>query len=253
MAIGNFLKNFGIVKAEQACEGTVNVLAWLDAEGVSEAAVKQKQDEHSELVKQLVDAQADFKREKREFDDILSVYNKKLAAAERAQADLEKDPTNTEAATALSELLESVEKIAPKLDKEKREFEAAEKWLTELQKAANDVAQELLGLREQLNETKNAIKQADIQLEQAQKQQKRAETIAGLRTNSNKFDVALNALQKQADSKQKEIEAARITTEQLTRPVETTSSAASKYLDETAEAPVTESLQDRLARLKAKA
>ncbi|PPD55271.1 MAG: hypothetical protein CTY12_01300 [Methylotenera sp.] len=250
MSLANFFKNYGKAKTEQIGEGIVNFAAQVDADGVSEAAVKQKQDEHAELVKALVEAQNDFKREKAEFDEIFALYTKKVAAAERAQADLEKDPNNTGAATALTELLEGVEKIAPKLEKEKTDFIRAEQYMKEMQEAADAVAKELLGLREQINNVKQESKEADLELQRNKKQLEQAERLAGLRTASNKFDVALGALQKQSQAKQNEAEAARIAAEQLRKPVETVSSAAAAYLDSVSEPVVTESLQDKLARLK---
>ncbi len=252
MSLLNFVKNYGKVQAENASEGIINFAAFIDADGVSETAVKQKQEEHAEMVKQLVDAQVDFKREKAEFDAVNIEYNKKMAGAERAQAALELNPADVEAEEALNELLNAVEKLAPKLDKEKAEYLAAEGWMIELQQASDEVAKELLGLREQINEAKLANKQAELDLGRAQKQQAQAEQLAGLRKSSNKFSTAMTALQNQATAKQAKADVARITAQQLTVKPVTVSSAASKYLDD---APVvsTESLQDRLARLKNKA
>jgi len=248
----NFFKNLTKVKAGQAEQGLVNFAAWVDADGVSEAAILQKQEEHKEVVIQVVEAQTAFKKEKKEFDDILALYNKKLTAATRAQADLEANPDNKEAAQALTELLDSVEKLAPKLDKEKAEFESAERWMNEIQSASDEIAKELLGLREQVNEVKAASKEADLALSQANKDKERAERLAGLRTSTNKFDVAIGALQKQAADKQKQVDVARMTAEQLRKPVETVSSAASKYMEDDNAPATTESLTDRLARLQAK-
>lgn len=242
MAIANFLKHFGNAKLEQAGEGIVNLAAAIDADGVSEAAIKQKQEEHAVLVKQLVDAKDELKREKQEFLDIEAVYNKKLAAAERAQE------AGDDAAAA--ELLDAVEKIVPKLEKERKEFEDAERWLTEVQQAADEVAKELLGLREQIDAVKSATAEAKLATQKAQKEQARAEQLAGLRKSSNKFDVAMAALQKQADNQRKEAETAKTIADQLRKPTETVSSAAAKYLED-APATSNESVADRLARLKA--
>ncbi len=244
MALVNFIKNYGKATAESLSDGIVNLAASVDANGVSEAAIKQKQEEHALLVKQLVEAQVELKREKQEFVDIETAYNKKMTAAERAAA------AGDDAAAV--ELADAVEKMLPKLEKERKEFENAERWLTEIQQAADEVAKELLGLRAQINEVKAATKEAELAADRAKKEQARAEQLAGLRKSGNKFDVAMAALQKQADDKNKEAEAARITAEQLRQPTVTISSAASKYLDEVSDAPATESLQDRLARLKAK-
>lgn len=252
MSSFNFFKNFTKAKAVQAEQGLVNFAARIDADGVSEAAVLQKMEEHQEVVAQVIEAQTSFKKEKKEFDDILALYNRKLTAAGRAQSDLEVDPSNKDAAQALTELLDSIEKLAPKLDKEKAEFESAERWLNEIQSASNDIAKELLSIREQINETKSAIKEADLAVTRANKEKEQAERLAGLRSSSNKFDVAIGALQKQAEDKQKEADAAKLTAEQLRKPVETVSSAASKYLEEDVVSVSTESLTERLARLQSK-
>lgn len=253
MSILNFIKNYGLVKGDQASEGLVNLAAALDAEGVSEAAIAQKQDEHAALVQKLVEAQFDFKKEKADFDRVSEEYNKKIAAAERAQADLTANPANADAATAVAELVAAIEKVAPRLDKEKAEYEQAERWMKELQEASDEVATELLGLRQQINETKAAIKEAELDADKALKNKQKAEQLAGLRKSGNKFDVALNALKAQAQAKQSEADANRIMAEQLRVPVTQVSSAASKYLEDTKVEVSTESLQDKLARLKAKA
>ena len=253
MALANFFKNYGKAKSEAFGEGLVNLAASLDANGVSEAAIKQKQDEHNETVRQLVEAQVSFKKEKREFDEIEALFNKKVAAAERAEADLATNPDNTEAAAALAELLDSVEKIAPKLEKEKTEYQSAERWMTELQQASDEIAKELLGLREQINDVKQQIKEADQAAQNAKNEKAKAEKLAGLRNASNKFDVAMSALQKQATAKENSAAADRIAAEQLRKPVETISSAASKYMDEVTPTFSAETLQEKLARLKAAA
>lgn len=251
MALANFLKNFGAVKYEQGSEGLVNFLASVDADGVSETAIKQKQEEHDAIVKQVIEAQNDLKKEKKEFDDVLAEYNQKLAGVERAQAALDADPNNSRAATAIVELLEAVEKLAPKLDKEKREYEDAERWLKEIQQASDEIARELLGLREQINEAKQANKQAELDLERANKQVAQAEQLAGLRKASNKFNTAMSALQKQAAEKQAEADAAKLKAQQLSVKPTAISSAAAEFLTD-APTTSTESVSERLARLKAK-
>lgn len=241
MAIGNFLKNYGKAKSEQISDGIVNLAASLDAAGVSEAAIKQKQDEHNELVRQLVVAQTEFKNEKKEFEDIEALYSKRLAGAEKALAAGDEKSATT--------LFESVEKIAPKLAKEKADFERAEKWMLELQQASDDVAKELLTLREKINEVNQAKADAELQADKNRKLKEQAEKLAGLRNATNKFDIALTALQKQADTAQQEADALRITAEQLTIKPTQLDDVASKYLEED-EPTSTETLAERLARLK---
>ena len=245
----NFFRHLLGVKAEQADEALVNFAADIDPEAVSEVAVRQMEQRHAEYVKQLAAAQVDFAREKREFEEVKAVYDKKMNGAERAQADLALDPTNTEAAAALDELLDSVEKMTPKLEKEEREYKEAERLMTELSVASNEVAQELLQLRELLNQTKADLKSAQLDAERQKNNLEKARVLAGLKKSGDKFDAAKNALQKRVAQTQQEANESRIAAEQLRTPVATVSAAASKYLDD---APVatTETPQQRLARLR---
>jgi chromosome segregation ATPase len=247
----NFFKNLGKVKSAQLGDGLVNLAAAIDADGVGEAAIKQKQEEHVLLVQQLVEAQGVFKKEKKEFDELYELYTKKLAAAERASADFTADPTNVAAGNAAAELLASVEKLAPKLSKEKTEFESAERWMTEIQQAADEAAQELLGLRQRIDEIKQQTKEAELSKDRANKQLAQAEQLAGLRTASNKFDVAMSALEKQQARIADEASVATIAAEQLRTPASTLSDAASKYMSDMEPVAETESLADKLARLSA--
>ena len=248
----NFLKHLVGVKAGQADEALVNFAVNIDPEAVSEVAVKQMEEKHAEYVKQLAASQVDYKREKQEYLDIKAVYDKKMNGAERAQADLDKDPTNTEASAALTELLDSIEKMMPKLEKEEREYKEAEHLMNELNTASNEVAQELLQLRELLNQTKADLKSAQIDAERQKNNLDKAKVLAGLKTSGDKFDAAKNALQKRVERTQQEANESRIAAEQLRTPVVTVSAAANKYLNDDAPAS-TETLQERMARLKAKA
>jgi chromosome segregation ATPase len=247
----NFLKHLIGVKAEQADTAIIDFAANVDPEAVSEVAVRQMQEKHAEYVKQLAAAQIDFKREKSEYDDIKAVYDKKMNAAERAKADLDKNPNDKEAETALTEILDSIEKMMPRLEKEEREYKEAEQLMKELDAASNEVAQELLQLRETLNQTKAELKSAQLDVERQKKNKEKAEILAGLKTSGDKFNAAKNALQKRVEATQQEAEQNRIAAAQLRTPVVNVSAAASKYLDEaTTETIPTETLQERMARLK---
>lgn len=243
MSSGNFFKNLFKAKAQDIDNGLVNLAVALDSDGAAEAAILQKQEQHKLVVQSLVEAQTELAREEREFRDIETLYNKKLAAAERAQTAGDE--------TAALELLDAVEKLAPKLAKERTEFESAQRYMTEMQQAADEISTELKTLREKVNEVKQAQKEAELATEKAKKEQARAEQLAGLRSATNKFDVAMNALQKQVDRQQQEALVAKTIAEQLRTPAPTMSSAASKYMDEVNDTPAsTETLAEKLARLK---
>lgn len=248
----NFFKNYGKVKAETMGEKAVRLTAALDSEGVAETAIKQKQDEHSLVVQQVIEARRDYDREKKEFDDLYALYQRKLVAAEAAKQDSEANPENAEAAAAFHELIASVEQMAPALEREKAEYEQAGQYLHEVQQASEDIAGELMALRETITQTSREIKQAEIANQRAEKKRRQAEVLAGLRASGNKFDVAMKALQDKAAMAKAKADENNLIASQLGRPKLESSTAAQKYLDGAAPKRLgsDESMDDKLARLK---
>lgn len=268
----NFVKNLLKVKAEQTSEGLVNLAASLDKEGVAEAAIKQKQDEHNEYIKLLQEANESFRKERQEYDAEQELYNRYLNEAEVINGLLEKlktaketlttNPSDQTAASVVAQLnepelvsdltalLTKVEQRAPILEKEKQEYIEAEKWMKEMQEAVEEISKELISLRETVNQAKRDIQSAEIEAERARKKAEQAEVIAGLRKGGNKFDTAINALQNAANKKKAEAEQYKIKADSLAKvPSNDVSSIVGKY-SSTATESSAESLSERLARLK---
>jgi chromosome segregation ATPase len=253
MALLNFFKNYGKVSAERAEDGFINLAVTLDRDGVAETAIKQKQDEHEERIRILAEAKTSFKKEQGEYDAELAIYERFMNEAESISKLLEApgDRNVDELNKDLTYILDKIEQHAPKLAKEKQEAEEAKVWLNEVQVAVDEISQELLKLRETVTQAKQNITKAEIDAERAAKKAKQAEIIAGLSKSGNKFDVAINALNNQAAKINQEAEVSRLKAESLTRPkVDDGSSILGKYTQEKT-AP-TETLQERLARLKGK-
>lgn len=267
----NFLKNLVKVKAENLEEGMINLATAIDKEGVAEASVKQKMDEHEERIKMLQEASSSYRTEKAEYDRELALYNRYMHEAEtiqniltnleKAKQDIIVDPSNQAAAAVIAganeaeltndlvNLLDAVEKRSAILEKEKREAEEAEQWMNTMKEAVDEISKELLTLRETINAVKRDIAQAEIEKERNKKRAEQAEVVAGLRKSGNKFDTAMNALKNQAIQQQNEAESYKIKADSLKKPVDTTDDIVGKYT--TTAAPVsTETLAQRLARLK---
>jgi hypothetical protein len=245
----NFFKHFSTVKGEQLGDSLMEFAANHDADGVSETFIKQKLEEQEQMVSQLVEAKRELEREEREYKDIETLYNKRLAAAQRAKNDLAQHPDDITIKDALEELLLKLEELVPQVAKEKKEFEFAKTLVEEYQKAADDLAKDLKGLRKQINDTKNSIKQADLEKQRSQKRREQVEQLNGLRNTANKFNVAMDALQKRADKAKAEAETNNIIVESLKKPEEVTGGLAAKYLDEAKEESSALSLEERLAKL----
>lgn len=256
----NFVKNLLKVKAEQTSEGLVNLAASLDKEGVAEAAIKQKQDEHQEYIKLLQEANESFRKEKAEYEAEQQLYDRYLKEADAINTLLQDLKTGvTGEASKYNEeqlekdlylLIQKIEERAPILGKEKQEFIEAEKWMKEMQEAVEEISKELISLRETVNQAKRDIQSAEIEAERARKKAEQAEVIAGLRKSGNKFDTAINALQTAANKKKAEAEQYKLKAESLTKaPSNDVSSIIGKYSsgDVTSSS---ESLSERLERLK---
>ncbi len=241
--IGNFLKNYIKVNKERMDAGIVDIAAALDAEGVSEAAIKQKMDQHDALVKQLVIAKNMLEKEKREYDSARRIQDKRIEAIRKAKSDYDKDPNDKNAKRAVEELLDAIEKHSIILEKEKKEFEEAEFFVKEIETVSLEIADQLKQLRSKVNEVKAEIKKAEIESNRMKQRSEQAEILAGLKTSSNKFDVAMNALQNQADKHKQTTEMYKIKSEQLSP---TLLSASDKYMKE--DEP-SKSLEDRFNNL----
>lgn len=244
----NFFKNYSSVKAGQVAEGAVDLTVWLDQKGATEAAIKQKQEEHETWVSQLIEDENYLDQQQKELDDIELLYKQRVSAAERAKADYTADPNNTEAAEALNELLAGIEGLLPQIAKEKQDVVDAKRIVEETRQASQEVANELAGMRKRVSELEHKIAMNEKDEERAKRERERQENLVGLKTSSNKFNSAMGALEKKAQESKGEADKHRKIAEQLrnTKPKE--SSAAAKYMNQTPDTS-TETLEERMARL----
>jgi hypothetical protein len=249
--ITNFLKNLGLVKARDFGDSVVNLAASIDPDAVSETAILQKQDEQTALAEALADARSDLARELREFNEVEDTYKKRISAAELAKADLDKDPTNEAAKKGLESLLTDIEKIMPRLLKERSEYEQAVNLVGEYEQALSEVSAELVSLRSTINELKAAGKEADLEMQRAEKREKKAKELAGLRTKANKFDIARSALQKNVEEKQKQAAVSNTIAQQLTtHNIPALPADATAYLERVQSSSSTLTLEERFNKVR---
>lgn len=250
----NFFKHFSKAKVADLEESMVQLAVALDKDGVAEAAILQKSEEHDQRIAMLQEANADYLREQKEYEQELDLYTRYMNEAENIQrllTDPNRDPKFIEAelTSDLNEILNLIEERAPILEKEKREAEQARAWMTDMQEAVEEISKELMSLRETVNNTKREIAQAEIEKERNRKRAEQAEVLAGLKKSGNKFDVAINALKQQADKEKAEAEKYQIKAESLKTTKPKATEIVGKYSTTTPTASA-ESLSERLARLK---
>jgi hypothetical protein len=247
----NFFKNFAKVKGEQLEEGMVNLAVALDKEGAAEAAIKQKQDEHSKRIEMLQEANASYRKEHDEYIAEKNFYDRLMNEAEAVQTLITEGQGDQAQLNAdLEKLVAKIEQRAPILEKEKQEAEEAEQWMKEMQEAVEEISKELVNLRDVVNQAKQDIQRAELDKERQRKKAEQAEVLVGLRKAGNKYDVALNALQNKAKQEQAEAEKFKIKADSLKKEKsEDVSEILGKYSNASVSTS-TESLSDRLAKLK---
>lgn len=249
MGIMNFIGHYAGVKFDDLDERLVNAIANGDPDGVAETAIRQKMEQNDLAVKQLAEAQAAFRKENAEYENLRELVEKKKAGMNRMASDLQANPDNQALSNALAELMTQIEGDQKKLAKEKSEADSAKRFMDMVQQTVDANGQDLKSLREAINEVKRATEEAKLAEAQHKKEAEQAEVLAGLRKNSNKFDTALTALKKRQADAEQQAEEYRIKAEQLSTPVSSSSSLIDSYLD--SGAGKTESLAERLARLNA--
>ena len=256
MSLFNFFKNAAIVGGEQAGEGAVKLtVALMGDDAAADVAVKQKQDELDQKVRFLADAKVDWEREYKEFEAEQGIHDRFMAEANAITGLLaQPDCQNADELNAdLNYILDKLEAHAPKLSKEKKEADDAKAWLDEVQGYVDEMGAELIALRATLNSNKQAIKQAEIENERAEKQLKQAEILAGLSKASGKYDIAINSMSEKASKIQKEAEVNKLKAAALRQPkaVEDDGSSVLGKYTQAATAP-TRNAADRLAALQGK-
>jgi len=270
----NFFKHFLIVKSESIESSLIDLAATVDKEGVAETAIRQKISEHNERIKMYNDAVRDYEKEQAEADAEQETYNRFMTEAEtiqqllenleKAKADISTDPNNQAAAAIiasvneseltvdLGKLLDAVEKRAPILEKEQEEAKEAKAWMDELKIAVDEISADLMNLRKTVDDAKRDIEKAELETERNRKRAEQAEIVAGLRKNGNKFDVAINALKNKAEEQCIEAANYKVKAESLKKPVDATDTIIGKYTSSNTSPASTESLSERMARLKNK-
>ncbi len=251
MALFNFFKHYSAAKAESMEESAINLAAELDKDGVAQAAIRQKMEQHEQQVALVAEARKEFEKEKKEWLDEQARHEQLMGAAERAQAALTENPNDKEAEQALAELLDAIEQHLPTLNREKQESDDAEGHLKIMEEAMQEMATELKDLHRTVEDAKRELKAAEVEEERSRKQRERAEVAAKLKKSGNKFDTALNALKNAAEQKRVEADKNRMIADNLAVKKPETSSAASRFMNEASSgAKSSETLQERLAGLK---
>lgn len=248
----NLFKNLGQAKAQQAGEKVAELLATIDPDGMTEAAILEVESHFRAVSEEVARARADYDKEKKELDAVVALQNRRMKAAEKLQADFEADPNNAEMAAALDELLKLMEEAVPEIEREQREADDALELLNALEDSAKQMAEEMKKLRETATRAKRDMLKAEQEREAALRREDTALRVAGIKQRSSSYSKAVEAMERAAGSARQEADAAQLRAKLLAptqaekNPLIEQALAAANGDNQ----PGAASLSERLSRLK---
>jgi hypothetical protein len=245
-----FLKSFTSVKASQASEKAAELLARIDPEAVTEAAILEVEEQFDIMTQECAKSRAEYAREKAEADAINELNQRRMGAAERLQAKLATDPNNTDIQDALNELLTTLEETAADVDRENQEAKDAKEILDVLEENCSAMAKQLKDLRANADRLKREMTKAEQERQRAEQREEQAKVLAGIKKSTSGYSTAMKALQQATDQAKMDADAAKHRSKLLAEPVKKSNSLIEEAMGEAIPPISSESLQERLARLK---
>ncbi len=193
-----FIKNLAGLKASGVVQAGVEAYVRWDPKG-STAAELLTMEQHLDVLNQQVsEARQAFNKERQEAVAIVALHNQRLAAAEllQKQIDAATDPAvKAELEKSLGTQLTLIERMAPDVEREQAEAADAKDVLETLDASFQEAGQKLLEGRAQLEQAERDMKRAVTQRESAERQAEAARRAAGLTQVTSGLTVALKAMQ----------------------------------------------------------
>ena len=255
MGISSFIGRFGAKQVQKVGQSVMQVLVAWDPETASQVEINEMEKHLDGIVSQVAKARQDYNREQQEEEEIVRLYNQRLAAAEKLQKDLTTAAPDKakQIEEAINQLLCQLEEMHAEVEREKQEAEEAKFFMNELEQVAQMTADKLKTARQTLEKAKRDMQKAQIEKERAEDKAQRAAQVVGLRDGVSQLGSALEAMKKNANEARTQAEASNLKANLLQRPVGGTSNdlindALKSVTSEGTEKP--SSIADRLAALK---
>lgn len=194
----DFMRNLVGVKANKAVQAGMEALVRWDPKSASEAELRTMEQNLDQLGRQVAQARQSYDKEKREADAIQALATQRMAAAEQLQNqhNAETDPAKkAELERSLNTLVGLLERMAPEVDREKKDAADAKDFLEMLEKTYAEAGGKLREGRAQLERAQRDMARAGQQRQMAEQQAEAARRAAGLTTSTSSLNVALKAMQ----------------------------------------------------------
>lgn len=207
MSFWNTLKHFGKAKADSTGATIEQALAKFDPEGMSEAGMRQLEENVDNLATETAQARQEWLKEKTEYDEISKLYEQRLQAAEILQGKVEKGEATEQSLMTLVQMLEDMK---PEIQREKEEAEYAEQIFKELEESTKQAAEQVKNARVEFEQVRRELKRASLDKQRAERDEERAKRLAGIRQGGNQLGSAMEALKKNVDKRSAEADAAKM-------------------------------------------
>lgn len=250
-----FIRNLLGVKTDEAVRSAVETLVRWDPTAATEAELQTMEQHLDRLGRQVAEARQALTRETKEADAVRQLSAQRMAAAERLKSEWAAEADPARKATlekSLHTLVEMLEQMAPEVEREAKDAEDAREFLNMLEKTYADAGAKLKEAKSRLDRAQRDMGRAGQQRDMAERQAQAARQAAGLAGATSSLDVALKAMQDAAAKDLAAAEAARRKSELLTpsRPEQDDPEIARALAEVTGRAVPSQSLTDRLERLK---
>lgn len=237
----SFFTSFASTKIQDLRDGAVKLMAKWDPEGVGAAQLEEWNTTAEELARTAARAATDAKAAREALDNIEANVNRYTAAAEKLAAAGQDGAANKAADQALE--------WNAKLEDARTESLDATQWAAETRDAAENAQRLVMEGRAKIEAAKREQARA-LQAEQVAEQRRaERERMAGLTRGLSGTDMAIDAMKANTRAAKERAEADNIRSGVLGKAVEADAAIAAA-LAEVDGAPKTQSLQDKLARLR---
>jgi chromosome segregation ATPase len=195
------LFGMGTKKLEQAQESLTVAVVNFDPETATEVQIDQMDKAVTVAAKEVHALREDARRERKEAEEIVELWNQRFAAAEKLQEMLAdatgKKATSIEA--SLDKLATQLSDMEADVEREKEEAEDAEAVLADAEAALKDLADGLKTARKTLKDAQRSVKKAELDADRARKKEERAKVAAGIKQKATGLNTALDAMNKKAE------------------------------------------------------
>lgn len=206
--LGNFIRHYGINQFKEMTTAFSDAIIRFDPEGATEAAIAEMEENFDKVNREFSAAKRDWEKEDLEAQTIVSLNNRRLAAAEMLQKQLETDAANTEIQNGLGELVTALEEMADDVAREQEEAADAKAVMTELEAVTILYANKLKTARSSLEKARRDMASAERQKERAEDAADRAAILAGVKTTAGGLGTALDRMNTMAQEARGDADAA---------------------------------------------